>query len=136
MSHSQAESIRILASALAGFGVEATQYIVALKYIDTFIQIASNAKGRTIYFPYEVSRMCAFACLCACLCACISACLCVCLCLWSCACACSCACIRVLVHVRVLVHIHVLVRAHHVAHFSPSLFQANVFGALGQLGSA
>jgi len=54
-ANAEAEAIRVITSALKDCGLEATQYIVALKYIDAFLMIAASAKARTIYFPYEAN---------------------------------------------------------------------------------
>lgn len=40
---------------LQEFGVNVTQYMIGLRYIETFTSIATAAKKRDIYFPMEVS---------------------------------------------------------------------------------
>jgi len=49
----EAEAIRIIAVALKEFNIDATHYLVGLKYIETFIHLALQATKRVVYFPYE-----------------------------------------------------------------------------------
>ena len=58
IAKAEASAITIIASALREYGVNASQYNIALKYITAFEAIASQASNRTLYFPYEVRARC------------------------------------------------------------------------------
>jgi len=55
IAKAEASAITIIASALREYGVNASQYNIALKYITAFEAIASQASNRTLYFPYETN---------------------------------------------------------------------------------
>lgn len=51
IARAEADSVRIIASALQEYGVDPTQYIIGMKYIESLSSMACNAGGREIYFP-------------------------------------------------------------------------------------
>lgn len=53
VAQAEAEALGIIDEAVRDYGVSASQYIIALRYIDTLHMIASHATSRQIYFPYE-----------------------------------------------------------------------------------
>mmetsp|Transcript_48821 Transcript_48821/g.117227 ORF Transcript_48821/g.117227 Transcript_48821/m.117227 type:complete len:331 (-) Transcript_48821:144-1136(-) len=53
LARAEAEAVTVIAEQLHSFGVNATAYLIGLKYIETFTTIASHASRRTIYMPYE-----------------------------------------------------------------------------------
>jgi len=55
LAEAEAKSVEALADTLRLFGVEPTQYIVGLRYLETFQLIAKAAHSRHIIFPYEAN---------------------------------------------------------------------------------
>lgn len=53
VAEAEAKAITVISEALQGFGVDVTQYIIGLKYIETFKNVAINAAKRVVYLPYE-----------------------------------------------------------------------------------
>mmetsp|Transcript_22218 Transcript_22218/g.62542 ORF Transcript_22218/g.62542 Transcript_22218/m.62542 type:complete len:333 (+) Transcript_22218:143-1141(+) len=53
IARAEARAVAIIAEALAAYGVNATAYLVGLKYVETFLAICMHAKSRLLYFPYE-----------------------------------------------------------------------------------
>eukprot|EP00771_Trimastix_marina_P003877 gnl/Trimastix_PCT/589.p1 GENE.gnl/Trimastix_PCT/589~~gnl/Trimastix_PCT/589.p1 ORF type:complete len:362 (-),score=104.00 gnl/Trimastix_PCT/589:56-1066(-) len=53
LARAEAEALRTVAAAIGEFATDPTQYMVALKYIETFTELATNAQNRKIYFPFE-----------------------------------------------------------------------------------
>merc|ERR1712054_405272 len=51
VAEAEGKAISIIADALNDFDV--SQYIVGLRYIETFKVIAQNAAQRTVFLPYE-----------------------------------------------------------------------------------
>ncbi len=43
----------IIGNALAEYKINPAHYMIALKYMEAFQQVALAAKKRSIYFPYE-----------------------------------------------------------------------------------
>ena len=54
IAKAEAEAIRTISGALREFGVEATSYLVALRYLQTLQNIVAGAQSRTILFPFEM----------------------------------------------------------------------------------
>jgi len=52
-ANAEAEAIRVVSTSLKEFSLEPTQYLIGLKYIETFTNIALQATKRIVYFPYE-----------------------------------------------------------------------------------
>mgnify|MGYP000306325173 CR=1 FL=1 len=57
IAKAEAQAVTTIASALREYGVNASQYAIALKYINAFEAVATSASRRTLYFPYEVRCM-------------------------------------------------------------------------------
>ena len=53
VAEAEGKAISIIADALKDFDVDVSQYIVGLRYIETFKVIAQNAAQRTVFLPYE-----------------------------------------------------------------------------------
>lgn len=53
IANAEAEAVRIIAEALKDFNVPPTQYLIGLRYIDTFCELSCKASKRLIYFPFE-----------------------------------------------------------------------------------
>ena len=56
----EADSLEDVGSALGEFGLDPSDYMCACKYVDAFQGIASGAKTRTMYVPYETGVVGAF----------------------------------------------------------------------------
>jgi len=52
-ANAESEAIKIIGGPLREFNVDPTQYLVGLKYLETFTSLATQAVKRVIYFPYE-----------------------------------------------------------------------------------
>lgn len=52
-ANAESEAIRIVAGALKDFKIDPTDYLIGVKYIETFTQVALHAASRVIYFPFE-----------------------------------------------------------------------------------
>lgn len=55
IAKAEAQAVTTLATALRQYGVNASQYSIALKYMSAFEAIATRASRRTVYFPYEAN---------------------------------------------------------------------------------
>lgn len=53
LAKAEADALAILDDSLAEFGVNAASFSIGLKYIETFSAIASHAKSRMVYMPFE-----------------------------------------------------------------------------------
>ena len=53
IAEAEGKSISIISDALKDFDVDVSQYIVGLRYIETFKVIAQKASQRTVFLPYE-----------------------------------------------------------------------------------
>lgn len=53
IAEAEAQAIRLIADGLKDFNVDVTQYIIGLRYIETFRRIALGAAKRTVHMPYE-----------------------------------------------------------------------------------
>lgn len=51
----EAEAIRKIASAVAGSGSNPSQYLIAVRYLETLKEMTSGEDNKTIYLPYEAS---------------------------------------------------------------------------------
>jgi len=60
IAKAEAESINIIANSLKEFKINATQYLIGIKFIETLTSMSLFAKRRLIYFPYETSLYGAF----------------------------------------------------------------------------
>lgn len=56
-ANAEAEAIRIVAASLREFDVDPTAYLIGLKYIETFTNLALQAQKRIVYFPFEVTNL-------------------------------------------------------------------------------
>jgi len=52
-ANADAEAVRIVSVALREFKVDTTQYLIGMKYIETLMNVATQATKRIIYFPFE-----------------------------------------------------------------------------------
>lgn len=57
IAEAEATSVSAITEALSEFGVNATDYLIGLHYIETFTQVAMNATDRTVFFPTETNIM-------------------------------------------------------------------------------
>mmetsp|Transcript_11346 Transcript_11346/g.33644 ORF Transcript_11346/g.33644 Transcript_11346/m.33644 type:complete len:333 (+) Transcript_11346:99-1097(+) len=55
LADAEARSVETLAQVLKMFGVEPTQYLIGVRYLETFLAVAGGAHERSIVFPYEAS---------------------------------------------------------------------------------
>lgn len=53
IAEAEGKAISIIADALQDFDVDVSQYIVGLRYIETFRVLAETAAQRTVFLPYE-----------------------------------------------------------------------------------
>jgi regulator of protease activity HflC (stomatin/prohibitin superfamily) len=53
VARAEADAVRIVAAALQEYGVDPTQYIIGMKYIDAITSMACSAANRLIYFPLQ-----------------------------------------------------------------------------------
>lgn len=51
IARAEAESVRIVAQALKQYGVNPTQYLIGLKYIQSMYKLAAQSDTRQVYFP-------------------------------------------------------------------------------------
>jgi len=54
VAEAEAEAVSIINEAVAEFGFDPTQYLLALRYLENFENIAMRANSRKILFPYEM----------------------------------------------------------------------------------
>ncbi|MDX9974840.1 MAG: SPFH domain-containing protein [FCB group bacterium] len=55
IANAEAESIRLIASAVADTKGDPTQYLIALRYLETFREMVSGKDNKVIYIPYEAT---------------------------------------------------------------------------------
>ncbi len=55
IARGEAKAIEKVAAALADFDSDPAQYMIALKYINTFAEMASKDSDKVVYLPYEIS---------------------------------------------------------------------------------
>lgn len=55
-AEAEAEAIKLIADAVAGSGANPTQYLIAMRYLETLKEMTANDKGdKTVYLPYEAT---------------------------------------------------------------------------------
>lgn len=55
VAEAEAEAIRRVSEALADSGASPSQYLVAIKYLETFAEMTSGKDNKVVYIPYEAS---------------------------------------------------------------------------------
>lgn len=53
IADANAKAIKIVGDVVEKYGAVASQYLIALKYIETFEKVVTYAKERRVYFPFE-----------------------------------------------------------------------------------
>merc|ERR1711965_299436 len=53
IADANSKALQIVGDVVKKYNVQATQYMVAVKYIETFEKIVTYAKKRHVYFPFE-----------------------------------------------------------------------------------
>lgn len=54
-AQAEAEAIKLIAEAVAGSGANPTQYLIAVRYLETLKEMTSGQDGKTVYLPYEAT---------------------------------------------------------------------------------
>lgn len=54
-AQAEAEAIRLISEAVAGSGANPTQYLIAVRYLETLKEMTSGQDGKTVYLPYEAT---------------------------------------------------------------------------------
>lgn len=54
-AEAEAEAIKLIADAVAGSGANPTQYLIAMRYLETLKEMTSGQDGKTVYLPYEAT---------------------------------------------------------------------------------
>ncbi len=54
-AQAEAEAIKLIANAVAGSGANPTQYLIAVRYLETLKEMTSGQDGKTVYLPYEAT---------------------------------------------------------------------------------
>ena len=54
-ANAEAEAIERITTAVASTGSNPTQYLIAMRYLDTLEKIGSNSSDKTLFLPYEAS---------------------------------------------------------------------------------
>eukprot|EP00455_Lapot_gusevi_P008945 TRINITY_DN1395_c0_g1_i1.p2 TRINITY_DN1395_c0_g1~~TRINITY_DN1395_c0_g1_i1.p2 ORF type:complete len:339 (+),score=140.40 TRINITY_DN1395_c0_g1_i1:70-1086(+) len=57
LARAEAQALQIVSEALREYGIDATQYMIGLKYIEALLELALNAQQREILFPFETDTM-------------------------------------------------------------------------------
>lgn len=57
VAEAEADAVRTVSNVLAPFGVNPVQYLLGLRYIETFTKVAKDASQRKVYFPYETDML-------------------------------------------------------------------------------
>lgn len=60
IAKAEAESINIIANSLKDFKINATQYLIGIKFIETLTSLSLNSNKRLLYFPFETNVYGAF----------------------------------------------------------------------------
>jgi len=55
IAKAEADAVTIVAKELSGLGVNPTQYLIGMRYIDVFTDICKYAASRRVYFPFETN---------------------------------------------------------------------------------
>ena len=53
IAQAEADALKTISDAIKDYGVNGSQYTIAMRYIETMHMIASHASKRHVYFPYE-----------------------------------------------------------------------------------
>ena len=53
IADANSKALQIVGDVVKKYNVQATQYMIAVKYIETFEKIVTYAKKRKVYFPFE-----------------------------------------------------------------------------------
>lgn len=54
-AQAEAEAIKLIAEAVGGSGANPTQYLIAVRYLETLKEMTSGQDNKTVYLPYEAS---------------------------------------------------------------------------------
>ena len=54
-AQAEAEAIRKIAAAVEGSGANPSQYLIAIRYLETLKEMTSGQNNKTVYLPYEAS---------------------------------------------------------------------------------
>lgn len=54
-AQAEAEAIKLIAEAVAGSGANPTQYLIAMRYLETLKEMTSGEDNKTVYLPYEAT---------------------------------------------------------------------------------
>jgi band 7 protein len=54
-AEAEAQAIRKIAQAVEGSGANPAQYLIAVRYLETFKEMTSGKDNKTVYLPYEAS---------------------------------------------------------------------------------
>lgn len=54
-AQAEAEAIKLISEAVAGSGANPTQYLIAVRYLETLKEMTSGQDNKTVYLPYEAS---------------------------------------------------------------------------------
>ena len=54
-AQAEAEAIRKIAAAVEGSGANPSQYLIAVRYLETLKEMTSGQNNKTVYLPYEAS---------------------------------------------------------------------------------
>ncbi|KAJ5075369.1 stomatin-like protein 2 [Anaeramoeba ignava] len=55
IAEAEAQSLRIISEALSDFGYDSTQYMIAIKYIETLTRLATSSSRTIFYLPLDVN---------------------------------------------------------------------------------
>lgn len=54
-AQAEAEAIKMIAEAVGSSGADPTQYLIAMRYLETLKEMTSGKDNKTVYLPYEAS---------------------------------------------------------------------------------
>lgn len=57
IAQAEAKAIQIIGDAVQEYGVSPSQYLIALRYIETFEKVCTFAKSRRVFFPFEADTI-------------------------------------------------------------------------------
>ena len=63
LANAEANAVETVAAAVAPFGVNPTHYLIAVRYVETFLKVAASATKRTIFFPFQTDVVGSLSCL-------------------------------------------------------------------------
>ena len=55
VAHAEAEAIRKITEVISASGASPTNYLIAIKYIETLKEMVSGRSNKVIYLPYEAT---------------------------------------------------------------------------------